>query len=172
MKHQEFKPALYIKKEGALSLSGTALIELLQVVLDKGIPFRFRAKGFSMSPFIKNNDVITISPLSHAYPRRGDIVALVHPKKGRLSVHRVVRKKDDLYLIKGDNAPEADGLISQKSIIGYVTCIERRGKKMFLGLGPERFLITYFTSSRLLFSLLKPVVRLLSLIKERGPQHG
>ncbi len=75
----EDKPALFSKKGGELKLSGPDLIELLQAVLDKGVPFRFRAKGFSMTPFIKDGDVITIFPLEGSRPRLGDIVAFTHP---------------------------------------------------------------------------------------------
>ena len=60
MKSQRNKPAIYSKKTEGLSLSGYVLIELMKAVLEKNVPFRFRGKGFSMSPFIRDGDVITI----------------------------------------------------------------------------------------------------------------
>lgn len=56
-------------------------------------------------------------------------------------IHRVVRKKGNIYLLKGDNATEADGLISGSNILGCVRIVEREGLRVFFGLGPERFLI-------------------------------
>jgi hypothetical protein len=46
-----------------LFLTGPVFIELLHATLAKGVPFPFRARGSSMHPFIKDGDVITVSPL-------------------------------------------------------------------------------------------------------------
>ena len=74
------KPGFFILKGSDLPLSGRALVDLLSAVLNKGVPVRFQAKGFSMSPFIKNNDVVTISPWQGTRPGLGDIIAFVHPE--------------------------------------------------------------------------------------------
>lgn len=160
LKSPEFEPALFIKEGGELSLSGPTLVELLRAVLGKGAPCRFRAKGFSMSPFVRDGDVITVSPLSGASPRRGDVVAFVRPGMEKLVVHRVVGKRGHSYLIKGDSTPEADGLIPEANVLGRVIRVERDGKEVFLGLGPERFLIAFLTGRGLLFPLLLPLWRL------------
>ena len=52
-----------------------ALVDLLQAVTERGIAFRVQAPGFSMYPFIRNMDTITISPLPAVGPRTGDVVA-------------------------------------------------------------------------------------------------
>lgn len=67
MKLKEAESEFYIIKEGGLSLSGKNLAELIQAVIAKGNPFRLKVKGFSMSPFIKDGDTITISPLSRCH---------------------------------------------------------------------------------------------------------
>ena len=54
--------------KGGLSLSGEALIELMRAVLARGLPFRFAARGFSMAPFIRDGDVISVSPPLSARP--------------------------------------------------------------------------------------------------------
>jgi hypothetical protein len=71
------RPTFVIVKGSELSLSGPALVKLLRAVLDKGAPVRFSAKGFSMSPFIKNEDVVTLSPLQDASPSVGDVIAFL-----------------------------------------------------------------------------------------------
>lgn len=163
----ENKPAIFGKKGVELKLSGTALVELLQAVLDKGVPVRFRAKGFSMTPFIKDDDVITVAPLSDALPRLGDVLAFIHPQTERIVVHRVVGKKGIYFLVKGDNTSDSDGLISKTDILGCVTRVERDGKKIFLGLGPERCLIAFFTRRRLLIPFLYPIWRMVRPIIRR-----
>ena len=161
------KSILFVKKGGELNLPGLALIELLRAVLDKGAPFRFQAKGFSMSPFIHDGDVVTIAPLSDTVLRRGDIVAFINPHTQGLAVHRVVEKRGDSFLIKGDNAPETDGLIREADILGRVTGVERGGKSVYLGLGPERFVIALLNRRGLLFSVLLPLGRVLRIFRLR-----
>lgn len=167
LRNLEDKPALFSKKGGELQLSGLDLIELLRAVLDKGVPFRFRAKGFSMSPFIKDGDVITVSPLTDGLTRPGDVVAFIRPEMKKLVIHRVVEKKDEYFHIKGDNTPDTDELIPETNILGRVTRVERNGKEIFFGLGPERFLIAFLTKRGLLSPLFYPVWRMVRPIVRR-----
>ena len=167
LRDAENKPALFSKKGGELKLSGADLIELLQAVLDKGAPFRFRAKGFSMSPFIKDDDVITISPLTDGSIRSGDVVAFIRPEIKNLVIHRVVEKKGKHFQIKGDNIPDSDELIPATNIMGHVIRVERNGKEISFGLGPERFLIAFLTKRGLLLPLLHPIWRMIRPVVRR-----
>ena len=167
MKSQRAEPPLLSKKEGALSLSNPAFIELLQTVLDKGVPFRFRAEGFSMYPFIRSGDVITLSPLSNTVPRLGNVVAFTSPGMGKLIVHRIIKKSGNSFLIKGDNLPGVDGRIPEANILGCVTKVERNGKEVFSGIGPERILIALFSRRGVLFTLLLPFWKLVRPIIRR-----
>jgi len=154
------KPSLSINNGNELSLSGPALVEILRAVLDKGVLFRFRAKGFSMSPFIKDGDVITVSPLSHDSLCLGDVGAFVRPNRETVVVHRVIGEKGDHFLVKGDNTSDANELIPKANLSGRVTKVERNGKEVSLGLGPERYLISFLTRKNLLLPLLSPLRRL------------
>jgi signal peptidase I len=133
------KPALVSKRGDELLLSGPDLIELLQAILDKGVPFRFRAKGFSMSPFIKDDDVITVSPLTDGSTHSGDIVAFIRSEMKKLVIHRVVGKQGEYFHIKGDNIPNTDELIPKANIIGRVTKVERNGKRFIWVLARSDF---------------------------------
>ena len=135
------------------------LPELVKEVLSKGAECRLQVKGYSMSPFIKDGDMITISPVFGSLPRLGDVIAFIHPKTDKLIIHRVVRKIGDACLVKGENALEPDGLIERNHMIGIITRVERKGKKVFFGLGPERFLIAMLTRKNLLLPILRPVWR-------------
>jgi signal peptidase I len=167
LKAQDLSPPLFVREGGVLSLSGEALEELLRAVLDRGLPFRFQAKGFSMLPFVKHGDVITVVPPSTTSPRLGDVVAFVHPEMERIAVHRVVGRKGDVYLIRGDNNQEVDGMVSEANILGRVVRVERGGRRVYVGLGPERFLIAYLTRRGLLQALLRPLWRLVRPIVQR-----
>jgi signal peptidase I len=162
-----FEPALCRRGEGKLSFPGPVLLEFLRAVLDKGVPFRFRANGYSMSPFIRDGDIVTVSPLFDAAPHLGDVVALSHPEIGRLVVHRVVGGKGFSYITKGDNASAEDGWVPKEKILGLVTKVERNGAKVGLGLGPERFLIAILSRRRLLSSTLFSMRGLLRIFPRR-----
>jgi len=163
---QKVKPALLIKKQDELSLSRTALANLLRAVLDKGVPFRFRATGFSMSPFIRNGDVLTVSPLS-GRPHLGDVVAFVKQETGRLAIHRVVGTGAGHCLIRGDNASRDDGYVPEANILGRITKVERNGKRNLLGLGPERYVIGVLARKGLLIPSLSSVPRPLKTLLRR-----
>ena len=169
MKPKRTRPQFSIMKGSDLSLSGRALVELLRAVLHKGAPVRFQAKGFSMSPFIKNKDVVTLSPLQNASPGVGDVIAFVLQRIDKLCVHRVVGKKGDFYVTKGDNSSEADESVPIENILGFVRRVERDGKEVFLGLGPERFLIAFLGRRGLLFPLLLPLWKVIRAIIKRSP---
>jgi hypothetical protein len=134
MRRPKMKPALLVKRKGELPLSAESLTELMRAVLDAGKDFRFRAKGFSMSPFIRDGDVLTVKPLRGAAPRKGDVVAFLHPGTGTVAVHRVVRVDSGLFYLKGDNAPDGDGGLSPESLLGRVIRVERAGSRLSLGL--------------------------------------
>jgi signal peptidase I len=169
LESQAAKPKFSIMKGSDLPLSGPALVQLLRAVLGRGASARFRARGFSMSPFIRNEDVITLTPLKDTAPSIGDVIAFVLPEADKLCVHRVVGKEGDGYLTKGDNATDADGSVSKENMLGFVKRVERDGNKVFLGLGPERFLIAFLGDRGLLLPLLLPVVKLIRLLVKRPP---
>lgn len=150
------KSALFTRKRGELSLSSEQLEKVMRGVLDKGACFRFQGKGFSMSPFIKDGDILTIAPVRRSSPNFGDVVVFMHPTTGKLVIHRIIGKRAGSYLVKGDNAPEDDGFIDRATILGRVTRVERNGRYVSLGLGQNRFIIAFVTRNGLL-PLLNPL---------------
>jgi signal peptidase I len=163
----EAKPGLSSKKGEELSLSRQGLEELLRSVLAKGVCCRFSVKGFSMSPFIRDGDVVTVSPLGSSALGLGDVVVFLSVRGGGPVIHRIVGKCDGSYLLKGDNLPELDGMVTPANILGYIKAVERKGKKISLGLGPERFLIALLTRTGLLSPMLLPF-RIAAQLTSRG----
>jgi SOS-response transcriptional repressor LexA len=167
MPEANMKPQEFVQRIEDSTLPEAVLVELLRAVLERGQPFWFEAPGFSMSPFIQDGDVITVAPLSGASPGHGDVVAFLRPDSGKLVVHRVVGKREDTFLIRGDNADKADDLAPAASILGRVTEVKRRdGKRVRLGLGPERYLIALLSRWGLfrplllwIWPLVRPIVR-------------
>jgi hypothetical protein len=156
------EPAVYTEARPELSLGSRPFKELLIEVLHKGAAFRFRAKGFSMSPFIKDTDVITVAPLSGDKPHFGDVVAFINPRTEELVIHRVIGKRDNLhFFIRGDNLPTHRHLVTISQILGRVERVERDGRAVALGLGPEKVLIALLSRRRLLLPVLLPLWRII-----------
>lgn len=108
---------------GTVSLSGAAMREFLEAVLERGAPFRFTARGCSMYPAIKDRDVITVSPLGGRAPGVGEVVAFRSDEE-RLVVHRIVAVAEGFYELRGDNCPMGDGRVSCDALLGVVTRVE------------------------------------------------
>jgi signal peptidase I len=164
---QENRTAPYIGKAG-ISLSNRDIAGLIRPVLEKGALFRFKARGFSMSPFIKDGDVITLSPLSFSPPRLGDVVAFIHPHTSHLLVHRVIGKRADAFIIKGDNHATGEDHVPPVNILGRVTKLKRGTRTVRLGLGPDRLLIALLSRSRFFFVLLSVLRRLVRHVRRGG----
>jgi len=143
-------------------ITGKDFVEILRDVLDKQADFRFQAKGFSMMPFIKDGDVLTISPLSGVSVKLADVLAVINPKTEKLTVHRAVGIKKCCVFLQGDNLPFPDGFIPKENILGRVTKVERQGRKVFLGFGLERYTIVLLSRMRILYPLLFMTRRILN----------
>jgi hypothetical protein len=122
-----------------------------------------------MHPFICDGDVVTISPRAVGEMRLGDVVAFCHPNSGRLVVHRLVGQRPGGYLLRGDNALEEDGLIPPEKVLGLVTRVERRGRKVRLGQGPERRLLAWLARRDLLRPLIFRAWQVLHPFAWRSP---
>lgn len=155
----------FLIKISGRSLSTRATIELIKATHEKGKPFRFRTEGFSMSPFIKDGDVITITPKEKIPIRPGDIAAFVNPRTERLVIHRIIIKKGDYFVPRGDNTPQGDGLIPLANLLGRVIRVERGGRKIFFGLGIERYLIAFFSGKGILNYLRSKVTPLRKVLR-------
>lgn len=149
------KQTLSKNKVDDYAISGESLLSLMRAVLAQGADFRFQATGISMAPFIKNGDEIVIVPSSREKPALGKVVAFVRPSTGNLVVHRIIAKEGSNFRIQGDNAVGRDtDLVEAEAILGCVVSIERDDQYVFLGLGPERYLVAFLSRTGLLEGLL------------------
>ncbi len=169
MRSPRFKdPKIFVVKGNELPISGIALLTLMREVLARGLPFRFCARGWSMAPFIKNGDVITVAPLQRSFPGIGEVIAFVRPGEERLVVHRVVGWRNNAAIFQGDNYQEhTEEIVPQENLLGKVTQIERNGHKIWLGLGPERYVIAQLSRAKLLLPLYTWLSICLRLVTQR-----
>jgi hypothetical protein len=148
------KPELYAVDGGVLALSGPALREFLRAVLDRGVPFRFSARGMSMDPFIRDGDVITIVPLGARALKTGEVIACCHPGDGHLVVHRAVASEQVGVVLKGDANDAVDGVVARDDVLGVVSAVRRGDRRVVIGTGPERLLLAGLSRK----GLMRPLV--------------
>ena len=111
-----------------MKCSGHEFTDLSKDILLKGGSVRFRAKGASMYPLIRDGEVILIEPADISRVRYADML-FCHDRDGKPVVHRVIKrcKKDGKISIvtKGDHSSSSDGCIFPEEIIGRVSAIEK-----------------------------------------------
>lgn len=101
--------------------------ELIVDLLRQGHAVQFRARGDSMHPVIRENDVVHVEPVDRATIVRGDVVLAL---AGRgLTAHRVVKRKGATIVMRGDNAPANDDPIDESQVLGRVTHVLRNGRQ-------------------------------------------
>ncbi|MCI0477418.1 MAG: S24/S26 family peptidase, partial [Anaerolineales bacterium] len=107
----------YTRADENFRVTNRVQLELMRGVLERGVPFRFEALGFSMTPFIQHGDILTVAPLNQRAPRAGDVIAFVQAETARLAVHRVIAVNDGVVIARGDNCPEADATIPRANVL-------------------------------------------------------
>ncbi|MDY6904883.1 MAG: S24/S26 family peptidase [Thermodesulfobacteriota bacterium] len=143
-----------------LMMSGAALSDLMRSMMENNAGFRFAARGHSMSPFIKDADIVTVFPKAAQQPCVGDVVA-AHPpwRNDAVVIHRVVGKRGGQFKLKGDNVRCADGMVSADAIVGIVRRVERNSRDVWFAGGTGRHLMAMLSASGLLTGVILPVLR-------------
>ena len=117
------------------------LSRISKELLDEGKAVRFQVKGWSMRPFIQDEDFITVAPARNSKMKIGDIVYYFTPEK-KPRVHRVVKvckKRGQVtYLIKGDAVFSSAERVEAGSVLGKVTAVERKGRTKRLDTASSR----------------------------------
>ena len=140
-------------------LTGTGLQLLMSSILRKGSNYRVKVigQGYSMSPFIKNNDTIilkSVNPIKKI--KFGDIVAVSNSKKDKLVIHRIIRMKNGQFQTKGDNNPDADPWCTKDDIIGIVDEIIADSGSSYRCTHWQNILIAFASKTGLLNHIIYP----------------
>lgn len=108
------------------------ILKLGREILKKGKSIRFQVRGWSMRPFIRDGDVIFVSPIENSSFKTGDVV-LYSTEGNKVIVHRIIKKdkKDGrmTLLVKGDATSGFADKVDVKNVLGKVTAVERDGRK-------------------------------------------
>jgi signal peptidase len=117
----------------SIPCTSTTFAELSVTLLRAGKSIRFRARGTSMHPLVRDGDVLLVRPVDARAVRVGDIV-LCDSEPGRVVVHRVVRRLGALaghsFVLQGDRAARPDGLVPEALVYGRLVAIERGGARV------------------------------------------
>jgi signal peptidase I len=92
--------------------------------------------GRSMRPLIKENDAVVLK-LPDREIRKYDVV-LYTDKTGRHILHRVIGKRGNLFVIRGDNTFIKE-FVPENNILAYMISFNRNGKKRDTGAFSYRF---------------------------------
>lgn len=90
----------------------------------------YRVEGDSMMPLIRQDkDLVLISGKPDGRLKKYD-VPLYKRDSGQYVLHRVLRVRENDYVLCGDNRWQRETDISDRHIIGVLTAVIRNGKKL------------------------------------------
>ncbi len=100
--------------------------ELAQELLAGGSGIRFQARGASMSPVIRDGEIVHVRPAVSADLCRGDLVLI--KVEGRLCLHRLVvaDAERDVFITRGDCGLQDDPAVSGEEVLGVAEAKEVR----------------------------------------------
>ncbi len=113
-----------------LQISPSEFGALAAEILESGHSLRFRARGASMRPFLRDGDLLHVQPVSLPAIRRGDVVLC---RAGdHLVAHRVINIRREhgqfILIVQGDALAYPDGRIFPDQVLGRVVTVERDGR--------------------------------------------
>ena len=89
----------------------------------------YRNKGTSMLPLLKEGrDLFTVVPKTSRRCEKYDVVLYRRPPE-KYVLHRIIRVRDDDYVILGDNCLKKEYGITDGDIIGVMTSFVRKGRE-------------------------------------------
>lgn len=83
--------------------------------------------GWSMEPFLRNDQDRVLIKKPQVPPRNGDIV-FYQRETGQFVLHRIYKKKSDGYYLMGDRQLDIEGPIAETAIFAIVAEVERDGR--------------------------------------------
>jgi len=135
------------EKTKILNLKREDFTFITQKVLGREKSLRFKAKGESMRPFIRDGDILEITPVNGEEIRLGDVI-FYRVGERRMIAHRVIEKiiQNDklIFLTKGDSNMGEGEKVYLEQVIGRVKAIERKGRKIRIDEGLNRLMYVFY----------------------------
>lgn len=88
-------------------------------------PIVIKSYGQSMTPLLYDGDIVFIKRIAFSKVSVNDIVCA--RKREKVFTHRVIYKKGDYIVTKGDNNNLSDGKLYERNLIGVVYQVKRNG---------------------------------------------
>ena len=98
----------------------------IEAELDKHGTYASTTSGVSMEPLFRTRRDMVIIAKPEGELKKYD-VALYRDRRGKYILHRVIRVKENEYIIRGDNTYKPEH-IAKTRIIGVLTGFNRKGK--------------------------------------------
>ncbi len=132
-------------------VSSHTLAKTIKPLLLSGQPVRFKVKGTSMHPFLKDQQTtVTIAPVTEQLKKHQ--ILLYETTTNHLILHRLIKTNDPLIL-RGDALTTIEH-VPKKRVLGVVTGIETNAKTIPINTKTYRFKVWLWVH-------LKPVRKLL-----------
>ena len=105
----------------------------IEGLLTQGSAVQFMPRGYSMYPlFVPGRDEAVVAPADTDRLKRGDVV-LYRRDKSILVLHRIWKRKGDLFFLVGDNQREIEGPLRPDQIKGILVQVIRKGRRFSTG---------------------------------------
>ncbi len=119
-------------RPATISVNSPDFTGLCLEILKDGQSIRFAANGLSMTPSIRDGEIVTVFPVDVRDLRIGDVV-LYRTPNNRLTAHRVVRRRvaesGVIFGMRGDASAACPEVVPGDRVLGRVAYAERGARK-------------------------------------------
>ncbi len=113
-------------------------------LISAGYGLRFQAVGRSMLPTIQDGEIVHVKPVPTNMLRIGDIVLLRTDEQ--FKAHRIIRKRGQCFITRGDAGVDTDGEIRCDQILGRVTAKETMNSHRLVRVDGMRARLEFFAA--------------------------
>ncbi len=123
--------------------SESSIFQLLtSELIAGGYGLRFQAMGRSMLPTIEDGEIVHVKPVAADMLRIGDIVLLRTGEQ--FKAHRIIRKRGQCFITRGDSGVDTDGEIRCDQILGRVIAKEAVSSRRLVRLDGMKARLEFF----------------------------
>ncbi len=109
-----------------MNVPSRVLMPVIRAALERDQRVRMTINGSSMSPFIRDGDVVELESV-RSRPVLGDMV-LVRRSEDYYVLHRVVRIEGDEFFLRGDAQQHSEGPFTRRDVLGKVIASYHSGR--------------------------------------------
>ena len=121
-------------------LPNQEFFQCVEQMLQQGKEVEIAVKGQSMRPFLKHGEKVIVAPLTHHTLLKRGMIILARTADGTVMMHRIFRISGEQIVMKGDGNLYQTEPIQRNDILGIVTSLNRKGRKVSLYTCPKRWM--------------------------------